>query len=191
MSGSGATSPAPLRSALGILLGASGAVGALVVGLALDASAWPLCTLVGALALGTLHATFRAPYRLWHGASLVGGSALGMVAGLSMALGVASQAHLQVALESTGFESSIMGALGHSQCELALSLLSSDLSLISQRPALSVPVRWEMWDQAAAHGCVSGETLSQARLRLEAHLETAPLPAGVDREALIRRMEQS
>lgn len=177
-----------LGSSLGILLGGAAAVGSLVVGLVLGSSAWLLCALVGGLSLWALSYCLRPPHRLWHWTSLVAGSGLGMVAGLSLALGVSSNGQLQVALEAASFEAAVMGALERSQCELASDLLIADLSLLPQRPALSVPVRWEMWAQAAAYGCVSGEYLSKARKQLVGHLETARTPPGINRDALLRQM---
>ena len=99
-----------------------------------------------------------------------------------------SQERLQWVLESTGFEVTMLSLLEKADCSIVNEVLVSDLDLPPQRPAPAGQVRWEMWDQAAKQGCVSGASLAQARVRIRSHAESAPVSVGMDRQVLLRRL---
>lgn len=186
-----ASSLSPSSQALGLFLGGLVAVGGAIMGLALGPTAWALSLPVVGLAVWHLWRSTPRPHRYWQWLALVPGCALGMVAGLLLALQVSSQERLLLVVESTGFEVTMMALFEKADCSLVNEVLATDLDLLPQRPALAGQVRWEMWDEAAKHGCVSGEGLAQARVRLRSHAESAPMSIGMDRQVLLRRLGPS
>lgn len=174
-----------IKQTVGLGLGGAAAVGGAIVGLALGYPAWPVATLVVFLAAWAL---WQINPRRWQWLALVPGCALGMVAGLLLTLDVSSSQRLNDVVESTGFEVTVSTLLEHSDCEAASSVLKADLGLLSQRSALAAQVRREMWDKAAAHGCVNGADLTKARHQLLAHVQVAPISAGLDRSDLLDRL---
>lgn len=178
-----------VRQSLGLFMGGLAAVGSIVAGLVLGPPAWPLLASALGLAVWALWRSLPRPHRYWQWLALVPGCALGMVVGLVLALSVSSQDRLQLVVEAAGFEATVLTLLDTADCQVVSSVLDTDLALLSQRPALAGQVRWEMWDVAAKHGCVSGPSLSQARARVLAHARAAPLSHGVSRADVLNRLE--
>ncbi len=97
-----------------------------------------------------------------------------------------------IAIETLLFEASLSSLLEDNQCQGALAYLEADLETLPLRPALSLVVRSDLWNEAAAKGCVTSSELAKARTAIRHRVKTGPLGAlGVKREHLLERIGPS
>jgi hypothetical protein len=97
-----------------------------------------------------------------------------------------------IAIETLLFEAGLSSLLQDNQCQGALAYLEADLATLPMRPALSLVVRSDLWNEAAAKGCVTSSELARARTAIRHQVETGPLGAlGVEREHLLERIGPS
>lgn len=121
-------------------------------------------------------------------AALVLGCILGCLGSVALVTHLAGQARVQVTVESTGFQATVETLLARRDCEAAALVLDQDLELLALRPMMAALVRKEMWDAAAAHGCIASPALRAARNRLRLHVLSSPPPPGLTAGQALARM---